>query len=85
MQNFLPRDYDLQLTSIFLMKSRGTFWQVLGGESTHLIVIITGHSEFAGLQVERFFEIVHNTALTRPGIVGITVLSPEGRRVFLPV
>lgn len=51
----------------------------------YLIVVITGHSEFASIQVERLFKLVHDTALPRPGIVGIVILHPEGRGVFLPV
>lgn len=59
----------------------GRSWE----ERTHLMVIVTRNSQFAGLQVERLLKSGHDTALARPGVVGIIVLSPEGRRVFLPV
>lgn len=59
----------------------GRSWE----ERTHLMVIVTRNSQFAGLQVKRLLKSGHDTALARPGVVGIIILSPEGRCVFLPV
>lgn len=40
----LLRDYFLQLINAFFYRAMRMFWQVLAGERTHLIVIITRHS-----------------------------------------
>lgn len=48
-------------------------------------MVVTRHSEFAGIQVERLFKFVHDAALPRPGVVSIVILHPEGGGIFLPV